>query len=193
MNRARYFAITAALATCLTACDDSHVEETVAPADPRLVNEAPKVSFEPASDYDGTVAKPGGPFSISYRIVGTPIVGSPVTVALRVTSAAGPSPVMLRYRINDASSMMFAESQLESVRMQPAANERFVTQQVTVVPQREGRSYLNVSASIDTEEGTLSTVAAIPIQVGSGGRQLEPNGVRGLDENDEAVRVLTPQ
>ena len=193
MIKTRYLALTAIAAGCLAACDDSDVQETVAKAEPRIATEAPKVCFEPASDFDGTISKPGGPFSISYRIIGTPIVGSPVTVALQVTSAAGPRPVMLNYRINDASSMMFPKSQLASVRMESAANENFIKQQVTVIPQREGRSYLNVSASFETEDGTMSTVAAIPIQVGSGGRDLEENGEVQLDENSEAVRVLTPE
>lgn len=144
-------------------------------------------------DYDGTVTKPGSPYSISYRIIGTPIVGSPVTIALRVSSSAAPRPVTLDYRINDASSLVLSESQLASVRMEPAANENFVTQQVTVVPQREGRFYLNVGASFETEEGTRSTVTAIPIQVGSGGRELKENGEVQLDEDGEAVRVLTPE
>jgi hypothetical protein len=39
----------------------------------------------------------------------------------------------------------------------------------------------------------MSTMVAIPIQVGSGGRDIEENGEVQLDENGEAVRVLTPK
>ena len=149
------------------------------------------MSFKPGADYDGTVAKPGSPYSISYKIIGTPIVGSPLTINLRVVSALGPRAVTISYRINDASAMVLAESQPAIVRMEPAANEGSFTQQVTVIPQRDGRLYLNVSASFDTEDGTMSTVMAIPIQVGTGTRELQEHGVVELDENDEAVRVLT--
>jgi hypothetical protein len=72
--------------------------------------------------------------------------------------------------------MVFPEAQLRSVQLESAVNENYVVQQVTVVPQREGRVYLNVSASFQNENGTVSTIAAIPIQVGSGGR---PPGVDG--------------
>ena len=142
-------------------------------------------------EYDGTVAKPGAPYSLSYRIIGTPIVGSPLVVELLVVSAVGPRSVNLDYRVNDASSMLFAESQPQSIRMDMADNETSVDQQITVVPQREGRFYLNVNASYDTETGTHSAVMAVPIQVGAGGRELEEHGTVEVDENGEAVRVLS--
>lgn len=157
-----------------------------------LEKTAPVVDFKPGKEsYDGTVSKPGAPYSISYRIIGTPIVGSPTTVDLKVTSTLGPRPVTLSYRINDASSMMLGESQPDQIYMEPADNEKAMTEQVTLIPQRDGRLYLNVSASFETDTGTMSTVAAIPIQVGSGTRDLIEQGTVETDENGEAVRVLS--
>ena len=75
--------------------------------------------------------------------------------------------------------------------MEPAANETQFRQQVTIVPQREGRFYLNVSASYQSEDGTTSTVTAIPIQVGTGARELQEHGEVQTDENGEAIRVLS--
>jgi hypothetical protein len=142
-------------------------------------------------EYVSSVGKADSPYRIGYRIVGTPIVGSPIVVDLEVHSLLGPRPVNLDYRINDASSMMFSESQPASIQMKMAANESSVKQQITVIPQREGRFYLNVSASYETAGGTQSTVMAIPIQVGTGGRELQEHGTVELDENGEAVRVLS--
>jgi hypothetical protein len=153
--------------------------------------DVPAVSIKPESKYDGTIAKPGSPFSLSYKVIGTPIVGSPVTVDLRVTSKLGPEPVKVNYRINDASAMMFHEAQPSEIRMAPAANEDFIAQQVTVIPQREGRLYLNVGASVETGSGSMSSTMAIPIQVGSDSREFQESGELQLDENGEAVRVLT--
>ncbi len=178
----------------LVACGSEKAEQTTAVETVDLEKNAPELTFRPSNDdYDGTVAKPGSPYSISYRIVGTPLVGSPVIVDLRVTSALGPRPVNLNYRINDASSMLLADSQPASVRIAPAANDANFRQQVTVVPQREGRLYLNVSASFETKGGTVSTVMAIPIQVGTGTRDLQEHGEVQLDENGEAVRVLSAE
>jgi len=64
------------------------------------------------------------------------------------------------------------------------------TQQVTVIPQREGRLYLNVSVSVESEMGTSSTVMAIPIQVGEGPRSFEQNGTLTTDADGNPIRVL---
>ena len=174
MTLAKYLAISAITMIGLSACGGEEAKE-------------PAV----AAEVDGAVTKPGSPFSISYKIIGVPIVGSPLTINLRIASALGARNVTLSYRITDASAMVLAESQPASVLMEQAANEESFTQQVTIIPQRDGRSYLNVSASFETENGTMSTVMAIPIQVGTGTRELQEHGVVELDEDGEAVRVLT--
>lgn len=185
-------AIVSIAAIALFACDAEVTEQSVATDSSVAKVAAAEASAKPLNDaYDGTVAKPGSPYSISYRIVGTPIVGSPVVVDLRVASSLGSQPVNVDFRINDASSMLFGESQPASIRREMADNESSIKQKVTIIPQREGRFYLNVSASFDTETGTQSTVMAVPIQVGTGGRELQEHGTVELDENGEAVRVLT--
>ncbi len=191
MTLAKYLAISVIAMIGLSACGGEEAKEPAVAAEVDLQKTAPQVTFKPSAGYDGTVAKPGSPFSISYKIIGAPIVGSPLTINLRVMSALGARSVTLSYRITDASAMVLAESQPASVLMEQAANEESFTQQVTIIPQRDGRSYLNVSASFETENGTMSTVMAIPIQVGSGTRELQEHGVVELDEDGEAVRVLT--
>lgn len=193
MTQTKYTMVSAAAFMVLAACGGEKSDEASVTEQVELAKAAPEVSFKPGGDYDGTVSKPGAPYSISYRIIGTPIVGSPVTVDLRLVSSLAPRPVTLKYRINDSSAMMLSESQPETVVMEPAANEATMSQQVTVIPQRDGRLYLNVSASFETEKGTSSTVAAIPIQVGTGTRELQENGEVDVDENGEAVRVLNSE
>ena len=179
------------VAISLAACGGETAEQTASNTAVELAKSTPEVSFKPGNDdYDGTISKPGSPYSISYRIIGTPIVGSPVVVDLKVASSLGPRAVNLNYRINDASSMTFAESQPASVSLEFADNEKSLQQQVTVIPQREGRFYLNVSVAFDDGAGTSSTVTAIPIQVGTGTRELTEHGRVETDENGEAVRVL---
>lgn len=149
----------------------------------------PAVTFTPDEKYDVT-AKPGGPVRISYRIIGTPIIGQPVTVDLKVESNVGDVPVTLSYASNDSTAMTFPESQLKSVALAFAANAREIGQQVTVIPQREGRLFLNVAAQMQTDTGSLQTVTAIPIQVGGAPRQLEQNGTVTTDENGELIRDM---
>ena len=190
MNRAKFVAISIA-ALALSACGQGEVDEPTVAAKPDRAAQSP--ADKVVTQYDGTIGKPGAPFRVSYDVVGTPIVGSPVTVNLRVTSALGSDPVKVTYRINDVSAMAFHEAQPASVEIAPAANEDFVMQQVTVIPQREGRLYLNVATSVDTDDGSRSSVVAIPIQVGAGARTIEEQGEVEVDEDGEAVRVLTSE
>ena len=184
LNSFRNLAVATVASIGLFACGGEETVETVTSS----ADDSAKPSVD---NYVSTVVKPGSPYSVNYRIIGTPIVGSPVTVNLRVESNQGTQPLNLDYRINDATSMILAESQPASVRMEPAGDDAAFTQQVTVIPQREGRFYLNVSAYFETVDGTMSTVTAIPIQVGVGSRELQPHGEVQTDENGEAVRVLS--
>ena len=55
---------------------------------------------------------------------------------------------------------------------------------------REGRIYLNVSAAVDTPEGIMSYVTAIPLQVGDAPRELVENGTVVETESGELIRSL---
>jgi len=190
--RAKRGLLIVAMAVLVAACGNGG-GEPVAGTTPDAAKDAPETAGKLQPRYDGNVAKPGSPFAIRYRIVGTPIVGSPLAIDLRVESMRGSQPIDVRYRINDETAMMLHEAQPAEIRMAPAANENFIEQRVTVVPMREGRLYLNVGASYDTEDGSESTVIAIPIQVGAGEREMEEHGELATDEEGESVRVLTSE
>ncbi len=117
----------------------------------------------------------------------------PIAIDLRFISLVSDRPVNVTYRINDPTALRLAESQPESLSVGPAEDSGGRPHQVTIIPLREGRLYLNVAASIETENGTLSTVTAIPIQVGEAPRSVQQNGVAGTDENEEAIRSLPAQ
>ena len=191
MQRIKYLIVMVSVTLAVSACGNGEVDKGAAASADNAQPAAPAASAKPLFAYDGTVAKPGAPFAMSYRIIGTPIVGSPVTIDLRVESMLGAQPIIVDYRINDAAAMSLHEAQPARVQVEPAANENFIAQRVTVIPQREGRLYLNVSAAFETAEGSTSTIMAVPIQVGAGGPELRENGEVRQDENGEAVRVLT--
>jgi hypothetical protein len=86
--------------------------------------------------------------------------------------------------------MQFVESQLDRVTLAATRDERPSLQQVQVIPLREGRLFLNVSVSIETDDGTMSSVTAIPIQVGAAPRKAQDNGELVTDEDGEQVRSL---
>lgn len=168
-----------AAAALLAACSDADVSPgaSLSPDD-----KAAKTAAEPTS--------PGGPVRISHRIVGTPIVGQPLSIDLSLKSMRGATPLRVDYRINDGSALAFAAQQLTTTTALPDRQSLIAEQQVTIVPQREGRLYLNVSVGVETDMGMSSTVMAIPIQVGSGPRSFEENGALATDSNGNAIRVL---
>lgn len=187
MKRLTPFALTLISVTLIAACGDDPAEPSAA-SEVDVSASAPEVSFTPEN---GTVTSaPDGPLRVDYRIIGQPVVGQPVAIDLRVSSSYGSQPVELSYQISDASAMRLADSQPQRISMSLSTIASENTQQVTIVPLREGRLYLNVNIAVATAEGSVSTVTAVPIQVGNAPRPVEENGVLTTDENGEAIRSL---
>jgi hypothetical protein len=137
-----------------------------------------------------SAGKPSAPISIDYAIIGMPVVGQPVNVNLELSSSLRNRPVTLNYRINDARNLAFPQAQPQRVALPAFGDTDRVTQQVIVVPQREGRLYLNVYAEVETAEGTLLKSIAIPIQVGRAPREPETNGEPRQGADGETVISL---
>jgi len=181
-NRQSLFFMTAVAMSLLTACGDagdSNGTATLA----ATTKEELKVT---AATSPG---KPSAPISFRYEVQGTPIVGQPVAVNVFVTTSVNDAPVNVFYRVNDASSMLFPESQALTTKFVPEAEDQPRSMQITVIPQREGRLYLNVSAEIETDDGTMLKTTSIPIQVGSAPPELEVNGE--LVETEEGETVIS--
>jgi len=185
----RVFSVLVA-ALLIGACSDSSVENSSEVVAEPNASKAPDVSFK-SSPSDGRTVKPQGPVSITYEIIGAPIVGQAVAIDLQVVSNIGPQAITLTYRVNDTTAMQFPEAQPPSVSMAATNNTEPRLQQVRVIPLREGRLFLNVSASLETDAGTISSVVAIPIQVGPAVRQQQEHGTVTTDEDGEAIRVLS--
>ena len=168
-----------AFAALLTACGDFDSS-----ADAGLSSD------DKAAKRNDEAFSPGGPVQISHRIVGTPLVGQPLSIDLSLKSTRDAALLRVDYRINDSSALAFAEQQLKTTTALPDSRSLIAEQQVMVVPQREGRLYLNVSVAVETDRGMSSTVMAIPIQVVRGPRRFEENGALATDANGNASRVL---
>jgi hypothetical protein len=164
----------------LIACGNSGVEEPAESAVAQMKERPTDVIETPA----------GAPFTIRYNVIGTPVVGSPVTLDLQIVSAMGSQPVEISYEIPDPSSMMLHEAQPQTLMAEFDASKEFIGERVTVIPQREGRLYLNVSAAVTTEGGRVSSVMSVPIHVGEVNTGLVEHGEVEFTEDGEAVKVL---
>ena len=103
----------------IAGCNEGDSGEDAAPAVgeasslDRGKDAAPTVGYKPTAE--GTVTKPGAPFTLEYKVIGTPIIGSPVPIELRVTSVPGMQPVKISYTVHDGTALKFPEAQPEKV------------------------------------------------------------------------------
>lgn len=153
-------------------------------------SDGPAKDASPPPAAQTSAGKPGAPVDFDYAIIGTPVVGQPVSINLRVSSSLRDRPVTLNYRINDARNLKFPEAQAQRVALPAFGDTERITEQITVVPQQEGRLYLNVYAEVETAEGMLMKSMAIPIQVGRAPRLEETNGETRQDADGETVISL---
>jgi len=168
----------------LTACGQREETAMQEPVTPEPVAGKPMPNLNGASP-----GKPQAPISMKYEIMGNPIVGHPVLVNVSVDSAEG--PVNVHYSITDRSALIFQDGQVERLEIADPSNG--AVQQLSVVPQREGRLYVNVSAEVQTPGGSMIRSMAIPIKVGAAPADArEPdNVVEGPD--GEAVISMPAQ
>ncbi len=171
--------LTVAAMISLGACsDESGTGATVSAGKP-----APAVEGRTAT----SPGKPSAPISIEYEVLGKAIVGLPVAINVTVRATEELGPVVVSYSINDASALLFQDGQIE--RREYRDFSELDMQQVTVVPQREGRLYINVSAEVQTPGGSMIKSMAIPIRVGSAPVPRQINGE--LKEGPDGETVIS--
>lgn len=173
----------------LISCQSGSDNVAGAGADNSSEKTATTVHSKPAPPVDarqGSAGKPSAPINIDYEIIGTPVIGIPLSINVKVSSGLD-KPIRVNYRINDTTSLMFPDAQSKTVSLVPIGDEAYSAEQVTVIPQREGRLFLNISAEVDTDVGTMARVMAIPIQVGSLRRTPQVNGGLTTGEDGEAL------
>lgn len=110
-----------------------------------------------------TLAKMGSGVQLAYRIDGTPTVGKPLSIVVQLSSRADARVTL----VADAGLGLQAPQQVLSV-----AAGGSVEQMLTVVPQAEGRFYLNLLASSEGRGGATG----FAVQVGKGTPVLKPAG-----------------
>lgn len=187
-HRITVFAWLLVAGALLAACQ----EPSGTPADSVAANDSSQGKPVPAVDGNPSVSpgKPTAPVSIEYTIIGAAVVGQPVSVNLQVSSTQPDLPVTLEYRSSDTTAMVFPESQARSIALAASSDTGPRLQQVTVIPQRAGRLYLNVSAAVETENGTLFRSVAVPIQVGGGSSPPPASGEIQVTPEGETVISL---
>lgn len=148
-----------------------------------------KPGLESSARSAASPGKPGAPVDINYEIVGNAFVGVPVAINIMFDAADGPLDV--KFSINDTSAVLFQDGQVEQLQIvDPGVGG---VQQITVVPQREGRVYVNVSVEVPADFGTMIRSIAIPINVGSAAKETTINGELQQGPDNETVISMPAQ
>jgi len=184
MNQKQYFSLAAiVLSLSLGACNEGSDDSDSVESTPAVVN----ANSKPAAMISTSPGKPSPPISMRYEILGNPVVGQPVAINVEVRSTSGNHAVTVQYSINDSSALVFQAGQVERLRVTANAEKTGSMQQLAVIPQREGRLYVIVSAEIQTVDGAMIKSMAIPIQVGRAPAKPEINGELVEDPDGETV------
>lgn len=116
------------------------------------------------------------PVTIRYKISGEAIIGQPLDIQLQFLTSATDQPMQIQYRIADTSALMMQHDQVRQLKLTADSNQKMGAHKVTVIPQAQGRSYLLVSATVNTANGSMMKQISIPVQVGTGGPKHQTNG-----------------
>lgn len=105
------------------------------------------------------------PVTLDYRVVGNPVVGKAVGIEIQVDTPVTDRPVDLEFRVPEANSILFPEAQPQSVQVVSLAGAELRPQTVNVIPQRDGRVFLTVTARLETDRGAVRKSMSVPLQV----------------------------
>jgi hypothetical protein len=188
MNQKQFYSFVAlTVLLSLGACNEESKEPASTESAPAVATSKPAAAAIATGTGSTSPGKPSAPISMQYEILGNPIVGQPVAINVQVRSTSGSQPVTVQYSINDSSALVFQAGQVERLQYTANAEKTDSQQQLAVIPQREGRLYVNVSAEIQTPDGSMIKSMAIPIQVGSAPEKSEINGELVEGPNGETV------
>lgn len=122
---------------------------------------APLVSPTPANGPAENV-----PITLDYTLIGAPLVGESVAINVEISTPAADQAVRLTYRSAEEGDMSFPESQAAATTLPPLSNGTVRRHQFALIPQREGRIYVVISAELDAEHAATIKSISVPIQVG---------------------------
>ncbi|MBI2380577.1 MAG: hypothetical protein HYV16_07470 [Gammaproteobacteria bacterium] len=101
--------------------------------------------------------KPSAPVTLSHEWLGTPQLGQPITLRLNFRTRGEATDLRVHYAGEGALSLRAGAEESISLRAEPMP-----VRELTVIPSREGRHYVNVFVEL----GGRARAYSIPLQVG---------------------------
>ena len=134
----------------------------------------------PVVVYPRSPGKPTAPVEIDYRLLGTPAVGQPLQIEVRVSSRVQGSRAVARLHPGPAL-------RLESSALLQATGEDGMQRVIQITPQQGGRAYLSVHAEVEVDGIIQGRSVSIPILVGDASGTAPTPGLLTTDAAGAAI------
>ncbi|MGQ9426311.1 hypothetical protein ACXYTJ_09420 [Gilvimarinus sp. F26214L] len=162
-----------ALTACMvvSACDPDRNR----PLDPRVPDSSAVPARGPALPVSEHSGKPSAPVRVDYRVAEGPAVGKTVEVELEFTSSEPVRGIQATYRPVDSSALSFADGSgaMHGIALRPSGRGRAGQDRFRVIPHRGGRHLVNVLVEVETDSGSFTEFATVPITVASSDAKLK--------------------
>jgi hypothetical protein len=166
------------------------------PTDPQVPDRVEPESVTPAASEEH--GKPGAPVQVDYEVTGTPVVGQVTEIVLEFHTSIDDAPVYASYQPVDSSGLVLVDAAADrtAVSMQAEGEGRAGREQLRVIPQQEGRHFVNVLVEVETDAGPLVRSLSIPVEVAGLGANLQNDLPREPQqppvETDSAGETVIP-
>ena len=137
--------------------------------------------------YQSPGARLRAPIDVKYRLLDTPRVGQPLSLELTLMPTVATTG--FGFTLKPEEGLVVDTAQLTKSFAGKATRPPQTTT-LSITPQREGRFYLRVVANVVVNGQSKSRTVTIPIQVGSGTRELEAMGEVKIDADGNRIILL---
>lgn len=151
----------------------------------------PAVAATPASSAPAHLSKPGAPVRVRFDVKERPEVGRPLAVDIAIAPQAASET--LRYTIRTPEGLTALRGANTKRLSKVSAGAEF-HDTLTVIPQENGRYILSVVVVMDSANGPLARVFALPIDVGvTAAQSLSSKPAPAVDSTGQKIESMPAQ
>jgi hypothetical protein len=103
--------------------------------------------------------------TIDFEILNKPILNESAIISLLLKTNDPSKKIFLNYSVLSEDDISFGDNQIDSFELSSNFRGIYPEQQIIIIPRREGRVFLAVSATIKFEKENVTKTISIPIDV----------------------------
>ncbi|SDK49578.1 hypothetical protein [Microbulbifer yueqingensis] len=147
-------------------------------SNPKLAKASGPVNNDESGDRHAS-AKPGIPVSVAYELEGSPAVGKPLRLTVKL--ASGIDSDSLRVRVLPEPGLLLLDAS-DSANFGPVKRRERREFRVSFIPQREGAFRIRLAFALDQQGVGQSGMFTIPVSIG-------PDAARGSPELPQGAKM----